>query len=394
MSAPDSEPSVEQRRTLRVLMTGNVLQAMGLQLFVPILPIYLTDRGASSRWVGVTIAAGIAGYGLAQFPSGALADRFDRRSVVIWGMAAYAAFFLVYLFPIPVVIIPLVRIVHAGVGGLYSVASLAMLGDTTVPSRRGHVFGLWQATTRSGFVIGPLIGGVAATLDLSSAFIGSALVYGVATLVMLRLPHDPPQAHVEVAIASGPTFSARLLRSVLPLVAIAAAGDYASGAFNSIWSIWLTRQGAAPWQVGISFCLFAVPAVALSTLFGAISDRRGPVRIMVASLVGMVFVAPLCAVRAPVATLTAIGMLVGLFSTPNRPLVFVAATRDFSGRYLARAQGALQGGLMGVQFVAALLSGTLLGLSPTLAFGAISVVAVGSLAVAAQRRSDLRPVPT
>jgi MFS family permease len=103
------------------------------------------------------------------------------------------------------------------------------------------------------------------------------------------------------------------------------------------------------------------------------------------SLVGLGCAAPLCALPTTVWTLTLIAVVIGLFCTPNRPVVFAAASRDFTGQYVARAQGSLQGGLMGVQFVAALASGTLLGVSPILAFGAISVVAVGSLALTLRR---------
>jgi MFS family permease len=176
-------------------------------------------------------------------------------------------------------------------------------------------------------------------------------------------------------------------RAVLPLVAIAAAGDYGAGAFNSIWSIWLGSRGATPWEIGVSFCLFALPSVALSALLGAFTDRRGPQRIVAGSLVGLALAAPLCALHASVLTLTLVAMVIGLFCTPNRPVVFAAASREFPGQFLARAQGTLQGGLMSVQFVAALASGALLNVSATLAFGALSVVAAGSLAVALRRPS-------
>lgn len=390
MTAPPGPPP--QPRALRVLLTGNVLQAMGLQVFVPILPIYLKGRGSSSALVGITIAAGIAGYGLAQFPSGWVADRFDRRRVLIAGMGAYAALFLVYLFPIQVELLPIIRLLHAGVGGLYSVASVAMLGDLTPPARRGRMFGLWQATSRSGFLIGPLLGGAIASVRLSAAFIGSALVYGVATVVMTRLPRDPPRV-TQPRSESPQQHGLSLARAVLPLVAIAAAGDYAAGAFNSIWSFWLGSKGATPWQIGLSFCLFALPSVALSAGLGAVTDRRGPQRMVLASLVGLICVAPMCALAASVLTLTLVAMLIGLVCTPNRPVVFAAATHEFSGEYLGRAQGALQGGLMSVQFVAALTSGALLSVSPALAFGALSVVAAGSLVAAIRHPSAVPAGP-
>lgn len=374
-------PALARRRTRRVLLLGNVLQAAGLQLFVPILPIYLRQQGSSNRLIGLTIACGIAGYGLAQFPSGVLADRFDRRLVLLWGMGVYAALFLIYLAPMPIALLPLVRLVHAGVGGIYSVASIAILGEATPDSERGHVFGQWQATTRSGFLIGPLVGGAVASIDVSLAFVGAALTYGVATAVMLRIPSAP--GPFAPALTDGPTVgrlpSGRLLVAVLPLVVVAAAGDYGAGAFTAIWSLWLTAHGASPWHVGIAFCLFALPAVALSAVLGRATDRRGAQGLAVTSLVGLVLVAPLCALDVSVWTLTAFGVLVGLFCTPNRPIAFAAASRRYGGPSAARAQGSLQGGLMGVQLAAAACSGALLSLSPVLAFGMVSVVAIGSI---------------
>jgi MFS family permease len=145
-------------RAAWVLLAGNILDNLGLGLFFPILPLFVERRGGGPALVGVIGASALLGNLLVQAPGGWLADRFNRRTIVILSMAAYALFFLVYLIPLPVNTLIGIRFVHAAVGGFYMPAARALLADLTPTEMRATVFGHWQGSSMGGFVIGPVIG--------------------------------------------------------------------------------------------------------------------------------------------------------------------------------------------------------------------------------------------
>src|ERR1700704_4309180 len=105
--APGSDrvgPAPEGRvdpRALWTLLIGNGLTSMGVSFFLPILPLYIASKGASSLLVGLVFAAGVCGRALVQYPAGWLSDRYGRRPLLVGGLLVYALFFPIYLLPMP-----------------------------------------------------------------------------------------------------------------------------------------------------------------------------------------------------------------------------------------------------------------------------------------------------
>src|SRR5438067_7950550 len=71
-------------RTADWLLLAALLQAIGFQTFIPILPIYFRGLGASTALVGAIQGGGLLAYGLSQFPAGWIADRFQARAVALY----------------------------------------------------------------------------------------------------------------------------------------------------------------------------------------------------------------------------------------------------------------------------------------------------------------------
>jgi len=125
-------------RAAWVLLAGNILDNLGLGLFFPILPLFVEGRGGGPVLVGVIGASALLGNLLVQAPGGWLADRYNRRTIVILSMAAYGIFFLAYLVPLPVNTLIGIRFVHAAVGGFYMPAARALLADLTPTEMRAN----------------------------------------------------------------------------------------------------------------------------------------------------------------------------------------------------------------------------------------------------------------
>jgi DHA1 family multidrug resistance protein-like MFS transporter len=373
---------------------GNAIQALGVQFFIPILPIYLNFRGASSQLIGLTMAAGIFGYGASQFPAGIVADRFDRRTVMLVGMITYGGLYLVYLLPLPVWSFLVIRFLHAASGGVYSPASAALLADMAPPERRSETFGRWQASTRLGFLLGPLLGGATAGLGLRSVFVGAFVACILAAIPILLLRRRPALVTVASAAQLAPPAPA-LVKGVLPSVLAGGATDYVTGCFTAVWTLLLIAHGAETWLIGVSFTLFALPGVLFSSLFGRLVDRRGSRGPLLATLLATGVIAPVCALATALPALLALGFAEGVATIGGRPAVTAEVSRDFGPNYQARAQGLLQMGLLMFNTLGALVSGLVFGISPLLAFTTVTAVCVVSMLAAPRLRTySANPPPS
>ena len=64
------------------LLVGNTLVMIGVGFFLPILPLFIGHRQGTALVVGAVFASGLLAIAVAQYPAGALADRFGRRPVI------------------------------------------------------------------------------------------------------------------------------------------------------------------------------------------------------------------------------------------------------------------------------------------------------------------------
>jgi DHA1 family multidrug resistance protein-like MFS transporter len=372
---------------------GNTLQALGVQFFLPILPIYLNFRGASSQLVGLTMAAGIFGYGASQFPAGIVADRFDRRTVLLVGMITYGGLYLVYLLPLPLWSFLAIRFLHAASGGVYSPASAALLADMAPAERRSQAFGRWQASSRLGFLMGPLLGGATAGFGLRSVFVGAFVACLLSAIPILLLPRRPAVMTVVPAGQLAPPPPA-LVSGVMPSVLAGGATDYVTGCFTAVWTLLLIAHGAQTWLVGVSFTLFALPGVLFSSLFGRIVDRRGSRGPMRATLLATGLIAPLCGLAGGLPVLLVLGLAEGIATIGGRPTVTAEVSRLFGPEYQARAQGLLQMGLLTFNTMGALVSGLVFSFSPLLVFIAVTAVCAISMLAVPRLRAHPESAPS
>src|SRR2546430_837882 len=146
-------------RPVFLILVATLFNTVGYQVFIPIMPIFLTRRGATPFIVGFVSAIALLSYGLGQYPAGWLADRFDRRRIVALATLAAASFFVVYLLPLPLPVIICVRFCHAASGAVFTPGALALVADLTPRQQVSRAFGFFQVATMSGLLRGPLAAG-------------------------------------------------------------------------------------------------------------------------------------------------------------------------------------------------------------------------------------------
>jgi MFS family permease len=146
-------------RNLLVLSGVSFLQDAASELLYPILPIFLTvTLGAPVAVVGLVEGLAEGAAALVKVLSGALADRWSRRSLVAtgYGLAAVGKLVIAVAFAWPVVL--------AGRGvdrlgkGIRGTPRDALLVQGVPVEARGRVFGLHRTADTAGAVVGPLLG--------------------------------------------------------------------------------------------------------------------------------------------------------------------------------------------------------------------------------------------
>ena len=369
------------RRTLWTLYAGNLLTAIGLWFFLPLLPIFIGRRGGSSALVGAVFAAGLLANAAIRYPAGWAADRWGTRPVILGAMAAYAVLFLAYLLPLPLPALIAVRFLHGAAAGAYWPAANGLIAEVTPPNQRGRAFGYMQSTMMAGMLVGPAIGGFIALFNLSAVFVVSACVCAVATIALAFLPNVRAEPILEA-----PVGALRIVRRLVPLLLLGAGTSYMIGSFDTIWPLYMTSRGANTLAVGISFVAFALPATLLSAQAGALGDRFGARRLVVVALLATALFSSLYPFISSVPWLIGLGLIEGAFTISGGPSLIAEVSRTAEPGHQARTQGVFQTVQTLIQIVGALAGGALFALSPTYAFLAIAAVCLAGASMALRPR--------
>ena len=379
--------TMKSGRTLLTVYAVNFLNAVGMWFFLPLLPIFLGRKGGSAALVGVVFAAGLVSNALVRYPAGWAADRFGTRAVLIAAMLATAATFLAYLLPLPVTAFIVVRFLHGAAQGAYWPAANGLVAETAEPAERGRAFGYMQAANMAGMLIGPAIGGFIALVNIGVVFTIAAALAAITIFALATLPNVRAQAAVEV-----PARAMHIARTLLPLILLGAGTSYMIGAFDTIWSLYLTFRGASTFAVGLSFVAFAVPAMLLSGYAGSLGDRFGPRRFIVVALFCTAFFAALYPFVASVPWLIGLGLVEGIFTISGVPSTIAEVSRSAEPGQSARTQAVFQTAQTAVQIAGALVGGALFTLSPVYAFLSITAVCLlGASSAYLPRAVSARP---
>ena len=358
------------KRTLWTLYAGNLLTAIGLWFFLPLLPIFIGRKGGSAALVGAVFAAGLLANAAIRYPAGWAADRFGTRPVMVGAMGAYAVLYLVYLLPLPLPAFIALRFVHGAAAGAFWPAANGLIAEVTPSNQRGRAFGTMQSTNMAGMLLGPVIGGFVALFNLDAVFAISAISCGLATLALATLP----SVRVEPSEQTTPVRAITIARRLLPLLLLGAGTSYMIGTFDTIWPLYITFRGGSTFAVGLSFMAFALPATLLSARAGALGDRVGSRRLIVVALLGSAVFAAIYPFVTSVAWLIGLGLIEGIFTISGFPSLNAEVSRMAQAGQQARTQGVFQTVQFGFQIVGALVGGALFTVSPTWAFLAITAV--------------------
>jgi MFS family permease len=272
---------------------------LGFGALLPVMPLYLREQGIDIATLGWIVAAWPAARLLGEPLFGWLADRGDKRILMLAGLLVTAV-----VVPMPLVVtgVPAFVLARALAGlatAAYDPAARAYILEATPPEERGAAFGLYGAAAMGGLLLGPAIGATGAALGGGYVFpfvFCSVAVVAAAVLLGLTIMRRPLPVHVadadagagaDAGAAAFPGAPASLWnRLLLAAIVINVGSFFASGTYEVIWSLWMTELGADLGLVGLTFAAFGLGVLVLSPIAGRWSDERGPFIFVILGSVG------------------------------------------------------------------------------------------------------------
>lgn len=191
------------------------LWGLGLGLYGMFFPLYVEKLGGGPVVVGfLTTVAGVA-TALVVFPGGWLADRVDRRSILVWGwVVAVPVPWLFAWAPHWQWLIPGVLLYF---GSAFSTPALqAVIVEEAAPGQLAFSYNVVMSVFGAGMVLGPAIGGyLASRFSYGLVFTLSGLIYTASTVAVWQIRSHPARPRPKRPAAWKPAARPRFFQWML-----------------------------------------------------------------------------------------------------------------------------------------------------------------------------------
>lgn len=380
---------LRQALPIAPILLAEAILWLGFGALLPVLTLYLTEQGIDTATLGWIVAAWPAARLVGEPIFGWLADRGDRRVLMLGGLVGTAIFIPLPLFFTSVPALILGRVLAGLATAAYDPAARAYILDATPPDRRGAAFGLYGSAQMGGLLLGPAFGAVGAALGggytFPFLFCSLALVVAAALLaatVMRRpVPRYGARGGVETTAGTSPAPTRIWNRLLVAAIVVNIGSYFASGTYDVIWSLWMDALGADLALIGLTFVAFGLGVLLLSPIAGRWVDRRGPFRFVVLGSIGAALAGVVYALLSdPVLVVPVVAFEGASFALLGPALFAVVALGTPAGRS-ATVQGVFgAAGTIGM-IVASIAAGFLFAIDVHLPFYVFAITMVASLAL-------------
>jgi len=309
---------------MAILFFTMVVMMIGFGIIIPIIPFYVESFGVGGKELGMMMAI----FSVMQFffaPLwGSLSDRFGRKPILVIGVFGNAISLALMGFSTSYWMLFGSRALAGVLSSATLPTAMAYVADSTSERDRGGGMGLIGAAMGIGMVLGPGIGGWAATSSLSLPFFIAAGLSAVSLALLLIFVKEslPAEARSTDVSLAGPKLGDMWRALVGPLgilFFLAFLVSFAMTNFEGIFGLYaLFRFDYGPQQVGTILTVIGlISAVAQGLLTGPATRRWGEVNVIKTSLLASAigFVLMLLAVD-----FTTVLLTVGFFVLSNTML--------------------------------------------------------------------------
>jgi predicted MFS family arabinose efflux permease len=386
----------------RRLLAGLAVSQVGDWLYNLALIALVYERTRSPLWAGVTTAARVVPIVVLGPLGGVIADRFDRRVVMVAcdliRLALMLALALIAAARLPIVAAPVIAAAATVAAAPYltcvSATTPRLVPDADLPGANAAR----SAVAGVGIIVGPALGGVLLLLGSPAlAFLVNAATFGLSALAVLAIPggeafRPGPSQERPDGLLRGVANGAAVLRSHPQALRLVGADVMCSLVYGmqTVLLILVARQtGLGTHGYGYLFAGIGAGALVGTTLAGRALRCRHPRAVLLTALAAVGLPMPLLAVAHWPAVAIALVSVTGAGAILVEILTETGLQRILSPEVFGRAYGlalpASMGGIIAGSLIAPLLISVLGGAGALTACGA-AVVGYALLLLRAPRR--------
>jgi MFS transporter, DHA1 family, multidrug resistance protein len=269
-----TETQAPDRKALFGIVAAIFVSGTGVGSLLPVLPLYLHERGAPYSLVGVIVGASLVAQAVGQWPAGRLAARFGGRPMMVGGLLLASLSSIALILPVPVGWLIALRFTQ-GLGFAASLpAELAAVADVVPRSYLGRAYSWVSGAQQSGFIVGPAIGGFLAVFGRWTVFLVTGAALLAAAIVVWRAVPSTARPAVTAPLQARTLLGRSPVGAAVRAVVTLSIGlGLLIGIYDVIWSLYMRSLGASDPVIGLSFTLYALPVLIATPLAGWGSDR-------------------------------------------------------------------------------------------------------------------------
>lgn len=279
-------PSViDPAREGRFILLLGALVAFGplaIDLYLPALPAIASSLMASAEAVQLSITVFLAGFSLGMLFYGPISDRYGRRTVMLSGIALFAAASLACMLATAVEQLIIARFVQALGGGAASVLARAVVRDVYAPTEAIRKLSLMAMVTAIAPLLAPLLGSLLLVQFGWRGTFAAVVLWGVLSLVVVwfQLPETlPPERRGQLPLGRAFAIYGSFLIDPVALGLLLAGGMSFAAMFAYITAspfYFIELHGFSPFAYSVLFASNAVGIFAANFVNSRLVKSRGP----------------------------------------------------------------------------------------------------------------------
>lgn len=284
---------------LLILCFGQFMVMAGMTMIIPFLPLYIQELGITepkqvALWAGAIFAANFVTSFFFQPLWGKLSDRYGRKMMLLRSGFGMSVVILLMGFATNAWQLLLLRMLNGTISG-FMPASVSLLSVSAPKEKMGFAMGTLQSGGVAGSILGPFIGGLMAEwLGFRPIFyITGALLFGASFLALLfiREKFDAVKASKEPNISILKGFEQlKQIRQLPSLFAVTFMIQFAMLSSMPLIPLFVQEiHGNGQYLAffaGLVTSVTGFSNMAAAPLLGRLSDKLGPERILIISLIG------------------------------------------------------------------------------------------------------------
>jgi MFS family permease len=282
-----------------LLITGRTFSLMGASM-VGLAGMMLSyDLTHDSSVAGIVMGLGLIGMLVTTLPAGVIADRYDRKKIMI--VASILQAFLLLSIPIAerlgalsIVQLAIVTFLAGAISVFYIPAEQAAIKQVVASRQLAMAMAANQTRSALASIVGPSIAGILYGLERSLPFVGDAIGNVIAAICAAFVRQDlraqpkatssKPVFMNEVAEGIHHLYAHPVLR---PLVGVLALTTFSFWIVYAGVTLSLQRAGAAPQTLGLLQTAFGIGGLLGAILSGQVLKRVAVGKLGVMTLLSM-----------------------------------------------------------------------------------------------------------